>query len=200
MQSRKLPSSSWGFLCSSEVMDLGEVFDLLDPQVVWALLLLQLGVIQWHEACRRCTNVVMVQRENRLLWQIIKFLMGGSWWSSKGQRAKHKTSTGESRLTSVLIKGKAALWVDTRGSKWVNMPMKETLLVPHWSSKSFNQSLQQLQEMGAVRTEGSAYVKSLIVASFSTLPSQIAFLLLLLALSPFPVKFLCGHKWLVRFL
>lgn len=55
-------------------------------------------------------------------------------------------STGqvqESRLTSGLIKGKVALWDDIRG---INMPVKEILLMPHWSSKSFNQSLKQLQE------------------------------------------------------
>lgn len=69
---------------------LGEVFDLLDLQVAWTLLVLQLMVIYWHEAHKRCSSMVTVQRENRLLQQEgNQALQGWHWWSREGQRAKH---------------------------------------------------------------------------------------------------------------
>lgn len=115
----------------------------------------------------------------------IKLFRGGTDGQGK-DREQNTTEKGDSTHLSVLMKVKAALQVHIRDSTWVNTAVKEILPVPHWRSKSLNQSLKQLQK--TKQSGGLACVKSWIVPSFSTLVSQIPFLLVLLALSSLPSR------------
>lgn len=102
----------------------GEVFDFLDLQVAWTLLLLQLAVIYWHEAHKRYSNMVMVQTENRFLQQEgNQDLQGWHWWSREGQRAKHDRKRREHMCK----------WPDEGKSS--TLGVKEILPVPHWRRK-----------------------------------------------------------------